>query len=76
MEETGRMEENCGKGVRSKGGSKGLGGISEKMIGMEEKLAKERKRVKKIEGTEEEVGKLRKKGKRKTMDAKVEDGGN
>ena len=33
-------------------------------------------RCKKMEGTEEEVGKLRTKGKRKTMDAKIEDGGN
>ena len=55
-----------------------LGGISKKMMGMEKKLVKWRKRWKKMEGTEGEVGKSRKQGKKSdnAMDAKVEDGGN
>ena len=73
----GRNREDGGKWRKKckMGGTQGLGGISKKIIGMGEKLVKQRKRVKKIEGTEEEVRKLWKNGKRRTMDAKVEDGG-
>ena len=60
MEHGGKLRKRC-----KMGGSKGLGGISKKIIGMGEKLVKWRKGCKKMEGTEEDVGKLRTKGKRK-----------